>query len=93
MLLLYRMLLKDEGLAGLVIEHFKTIEFIPCLEVVNMLSHIARLKLSYYPKLSQAGVLAFLKGKLESEDEAVLEKALNLLGNLCKHSTFFFNYL
>jgi hypothetical protein len=61
------------------------------LEVIQIFSHLARSKVDYYPNIAQTGLVEQIPRFLTNCTELVREKTLNLLGNLAKHSTQFFD--
>ncbi|MBS1889923.1 MAG: hypothetical protein JST59_01405 [Actinobacteria bacterium] len=61
------------------------------LELVQIVSHLARSKVDYYPNIVQMGIVEHLPRYLASSNDMVREKTLNLLGNLAKHNTQFFD--
>eukprot|EP01135_Chromosphaera_perkinsii_P008696 Nk52_evm29s1444 gene=Nk52_evmTU29s1444 len=66
------------------------------LDVLAVLSHIARTDKKYYPFLSKIGAVKYLmdgigsKSLLLNEHPLVRVKAASLVGNLCRHSSFFY---
>lgn len=62
------------------------------LDAILIISQVARQSQEHYPALHAAGLSA-LPGLLSHPDSAVRAKACNLLGNLFKHSTYFFSAL
>lgn len=60
------------------------------LELVQIVSHLARSKMDYYPNIAQIGLIEHIPRYLLSPNELVREKTLNLVGNLAKHSIQFF---
>ncbi|KNC52499.1 ULK protein kinase [Thecamonas trahens ATCC 50062] len=61
------------------------------IDVLLILSQLARLSASYYPPILESGVVGEpLAHVLDHNDGEVRAKACNLLGNLCRHSGFFY---
>lgn len=60
------------------------------LDLVQILSHLARSKVDYYPNILQIGVVDQIPRYLSGNSETLKEKTLNLVGNLAKHSVQFF---
>ena len=56
-------------------------------------SQLARASVTNYAQLRKAGVDASLTALLHHADPAVRAKACNLVGNLCRHSAFFYGAL
>ena len=60
------------------------------LELVQIISHLARSKAEYYPNIASLPLLPLLPSYLSSHNEQLIYRTLNLIGNLAKHSTYFF---
>jgi len=56
------------------------------LDVLSLVSHLARLTKDYYPKINETKILEKCKILIKHEDPSVRSKVCNLLGNLCRHS-------
>lgn len=60
------------------------------VEACNLLSQIARSSKDTYEKIQPINPCADIKVLLKSNDIEVKSKALFLLGNLCRHSSYFY---
>jgi fused-like protein len=60
---------------------------------LNVLSQLARLSKEYYPPIHEASLYDCLIALLRHSDAGVRSKTCNFIGNLCKHSSFFYEPL
>lgn len=60
------------------------------LEIVQIISHLARAKVDYYPNIADTKIIEMIPKWLNSENEQLICRTLNLVGNLAKYSTYFF---
>jgi fused-like protein len=60
------------------------------LDVLSLVSHLARLSKDYYPKIQETKIIEKSKIMIKSEDPAVRSKVCNLIGNICRHSDYFY---
>ncbi|XP_050385130.1 serine/threonine-protein kinase TIO [Argentina anserina] len=63
------------------------------LDVLMIVSDLARMNKGFYEYINQASLLEFFKGFLIHEDPSVRSKACSALGNMCRHSSYFYNSL
>lgn len=63
------------------------------LDVLMIISDLARMDKTFYIYIDQADVLEFLKDFLHNEDPNVRAKACSALGNMCRHSSHFYSLL
>lgn len=60
------------------------------IEIVQIVSIIARCDPVYYPSISAFGIVELLVVWLNHPNDTLKEKTINLIGNLAKHSSYFF---
>lgn len=63
------------------------------LDLLMIISDLARMDKGFYEYISVAGVLNFLKDFLTHEDPNVRAKACSSIGNMCRHSSYFYSSL
>uniref|UniRef100_A0A7N0VJ53 non-specific serine/threonine protein kinase n=1 Tax=Kalanchoe fedtschenkoi TaxID=63787 RepID=A0A7N0VJ53_KALFE len=63
------------------------------MDVLMILSDLARMDKAFYEYINGAGVLEVLKGFLSHDDPNFRAKACSALGNMCRHSSYFYNSL
>jgi fused-like protein len=63
------------------------------IESCNLLSQIARFSKDTYPHISSINPYNDLKTLLKSNDNELKSRALYLIGNMCRHSNFFYDIL
>uniref|UniRef100_A0A7S3D7P0 non-specific serine/threonine protein kinase n=1 Tax=Palpitomonas bilix TaxID=652834 RepID=A0A7S3D7P0_9EUKA len=63
------------------------------LNALVILSQIARIGKEYYPHLHNADMYSSLAGLMQHDDANVRAKTCNLVGNLCRHSSYFYRQL
>uniref|UniRef100_A0A7N0T315 non-specific serine/threonine protein kinase n=1 Tax=Kalanchoe fedtschenkoi TaxID=63787 RepID=A0A7N0T315_KALFE len=63
------------------------------MDVLMILSDLARMDKAFYEYINGAGVLEVLKGFLSHDDPNFRAKACSALGNMCRHSSNFYNSL
>ncbi|CAK9172478.1 unnamed protein product [Ilex paraguariensis] len=63
------------------------------LDVLMIVSDLARMDKEFYEYINGADILGFLKNFLIHEDPNVRAKACSALGNMCRHSSYFYNLL
>ncbi|KAG6668932.1 serine/threonine-protein kinase TIO [Carya illinoinensis] len=63
------------------------------LDVLMIISDLARMDKGFYEFINRASVLESLKDFLTHEDPNVRAKACSALGNMCRHSSYFYNSL
>lgn len=63
------------------------------LDVLMIVSDLARMDKGFYEYINRASLLEFFKGFLTHEDPSVRSKACSALGNMCRHSSYFYSSL
>lgn len=64
------------------------------VSALSIINHLARTSAEYYPHLMEFGVIESLHHLLKHSSEAIIRaKALNTVGNLCRHSNLFYPML
>jgi len=63
------------------------------IDCMHILTHLARSSASNYPHLDRAKLLPRLCALLSHPDGNVRGKACNVIGNLCRHSNYFYSQL
>ncbi|KAM5557890.1 serine/threonine-protein kinase TIO [Rosa sericea] len=63
------------------------------LDVLMIVSDLARMDKGFYEYINRASLLEFFKGLLTHEDPSVRSKACSALGNMCRHSSYFYSSL
>ncbi|KAF3432681.1 hypothetical protein FNV43_RR23783 [Rhamnella rubrinervis] len=60
------------------------------LDALMIISDLARMDMGFYEYINGASLLEYLKGFLTHEDPNVRAKACSALGNMCRHSSYFY---
>ncbi|KAI5058935.1 hypothetical protein GOP47_0025254 [Adiantum capillus-veneris] len=60
------------------------------LDVLIIVSDLARLSKEFYGPIAEANILDFMKFLLNHPDANVRSKSCNALGNMCRHTPFFY---
>uniref|UniRef100_A0A3Q7FPT6 non-specific serine/threonine protein kinase n=1 Tax=Solanum lycopersicum TaxID=4081 RepID=A0A3Q7FPT6_SOLLC len=60
------------------------------LDVLMIVSDLARMDKAFYEYVDGAAILEFLKGFLTDKDPNVRAKTCSAIGNMCRHSSFFY---
>ncbi|KAK9272765.1 hypothetical protein L1049_003142 [Liquidambar formosana] len=63
------------------------------LDVLMIISDLARMDKGFYEYINGAGLLDSLKDFLTHEDPNVRAKACSAIGNMCRHSSYFYSLL
>ncbi|KAD4385280.1 hypothetical protein E3N88_25448 [Mikania micrantha] len=63
------------------------------LDVLMIVSDVARMHKDFYEHIEGANILEFLKGFLTHEDPNIRAKACSALGNMCRHNSYFYGML
>ncbi|XP_065853830.1 serine/threonine-protein kinase TIO isoform X2 [Euphorbia lathyris] len=63
------------------------------LDVVMIVSDLARMDKGFYEHINGASILEFLKELLTHDDSNIRAKACSALGNMCRHSSYFYGSL
>ncbi|KAF6164163.1 hypothetical protein GIB67_010133 [Kingdonia uniflora] len=63
------------------------------LDMLMIVSDLARMNKAFYEHLNKADLLGLLKGFLNHEDPNVRAKACSAAGNMCRHSPYFYSSL
>lgn len=63
------------------------------LDALMIVSDLARMDKAFYEYIKGASILEFLKGFLSHEDPNVRAKTCSALGNMCRHSGYFYGSL
>ncbi|XP_058074020.1 serine/threonine-protein kinase TIO [Magnolia sinica] len=63
------------------------------LDILMIVSDLARMSKDFYEAIDKADLLEFLKDFLSHEDANVRAKACSAIGNMCRHSSYFYNLL
>eukprot|EP00756_Hemistasia_phaeocysticola_P032098 Hpha_TRINITY_DN16393_c2_g3::TRINITY_DN16393_c2_g3_i1::g.60102::m.60102/K06228/FU; fused len=62
-------------------------------DALNIVSQLSRLSLENYDAIHRADPYQLLTGLVEHQDAGIRAKVCNLLGNMCRHSSFFYESL
>ncbi|KAL3524521.1 hypothetical protein ACH5RR_017355 [Cinchona calisaya] len=63
------------------------------LDVLMIISDLARMDKAYYQHIDGADILEFFKDFLTHEDPNVRSKTCSVIGNMCRHSAYFYSLL
>lgn len=63
------------------------------IDALNILSQIARSSKSYYPSIDEAKLYNTFFALIRQPEKEIRSKMCTLIGNLCKHSAYFYEYL
>ena len=63
------------------------------IEVLNILSYLARISVDYYEPIHNANVYEPLVLLFSHTEATIQAKVCNLIGNLCRHSDYFYQHL
>ncbi|KAF6137279.1 hypothetical protein GIB67_036316 [Kingdonia uniflora] len=63
------------------------------VDMLMIVSNLARMDKDFYDYLDKVDLLVFLKGFLSHKDSIVCAKACNVVGNMCRRSPYFYNSL
>ncbi|KAJ0577415.1 putative protein kinase ULK-Fused family [Helianthus annuus] len=63
------------------------------LDVLMIVSDVARMHKDFYEHIKGADILEHLKGFLTHEDPNIRAKACSALGNMCRHNSYFYSLL
>ncbi|XP_076931409.1 serine/threonine-protein kinase TIO-like [Bidens hawaiensis] len=63
------------------------------LDVLMIVSDVARMHKDFYEHIKGADILEQLKGFLSHEDPNIRAKACSALGNMCRHNSYFYGLL
>lgn len=63
------------------------------LDVLMIISDLARMDKAFYQHIDGADILEFLKDFLTHEDPNVRSKTCSAIGNMCRHSSYFYSLL
>ncbi|GJN10615.1 hypothetical protein PR202_ga28723 [Eleusine coracana subsp. coracana] len=63
------------------------------LDFLMIVSDLARMSKDFYEPIDKAGLVGFLKNFLSSEDPDIRAKACSAIGNMCRHSSYFYGSL
>ncbi|WCJ31076.1 Serine/threonine-protein kinase TIO [Euphorbia peplus] len=63
------------------------------LDVLMIVSDLARMDKGFYDHINGASILEFLKELLKHDDSNIRAKACSALGNMCRHSSYFYGAL
>ncbi|KAI3686949.1 hypothetical protein L1987_80639 [Smallanthus sonchifolius] len=63
------------------------------LDILMIVSDVARMHKDFYERIEGANILEFLKGFLTHEDPNIRAKACSALGNMCRHNSYFYGLL
>ncbi|KAF9614670.1 hypothetical protein IFM89_019798 [Coptis chinensis] len=83
--------LLDPGRVGKLLDASSPQEVI--LDMLMIMSDLARMDKVFYEHLNKANILEYLKGFLIHEDPNVRAKACSAVGNMCRHSPYFYSSL
>ncbi|KAJ9566754.1 hypothetical protein OSB04_002720 [Centaurea solstitialis] len=61
------------------------------LDILMIVSDLARMDKAFYEHINGANILEFLKDFLTHEDPNVRAKACSAIGNMCRHSSYFYD--
>lgn len=62
-------------------------------ESIHLLSQLARASVTYYAPIASAAILPELRALLYHSSATIRAKVCHLVGNLCRHSAFFYTRL
>jgi fused-like protein len=63
------------------------------LESVSILSHLSRISSKYYEHIHRLNVYSPLSKLFRHSEPIIRSKVCNLLGNLCRHNSYFYDQL
>jgi len=63
------------------------------VDTLSLISQLARISKEFYEPIHQANMYKELKNLIEHKDPGVRAKVCNLIGNLCRHTGFFYDKL
>ncbi|GAB2249639.1 hypothetical protein Droror1_Dr00012998 [Drosera rotundifolia] len=63
------------------------------LDVLVIVSDLARMDAVFYEEINKANVVPYLKGLLVHKDPNVRAKACSAIGNMCRHNSYFYEIL
>lgn len=63
------------------------------IDMLSLISQLARLHRENYEKIHAANLYADLRRLIEHRDSGVRSKVCNLIGNICRHSAYFYDLL
>mmetsp|Transcript_14695 Transcript_14695/g.2420 ORF Transcript_14695/g.2420 Transcript_14695/m.2420 type:complete len:91 (+) Transcript_14695:31-303(+) len=63
------------------------------IDTLSLISQLARLSKENYELIHQANLYAQLRKLIDHKDSGVRSKVCNLIGNICRHSSFFYDLL
>ncbi|KAL5205789.1 hypothetical protein ABZP36_033998 [Zizania latifolia] len=63
------------------------------LDLLMIVSDLARMSKDFYESIDKAGMVGFLKNFLSDEDPDLRAKACSAIGNMCRHSPYFYSSL
>jgi hypothetical protein len=63
------------------------------IDILQIISHLARISIDNYELILKCNILPHIQLLLVHPDSKIRAKCCNLVGNLCKHSSYFYPYL
>jgi fused-like protein len=63
------------------------------VDTLSLISQLARLRKENYDKIDEVKIYPDLRRLMEHRDSGVRSKVCNLIGNICRHSAFFYDML
>jgi fused-like protein len=57
---------------------------------IHILTQVTLLSQDFYEPIDKAGMVEFLKNFLSNEDPDIRAKACSAIGNMCRHSPYFY---
>ena len=63
------------------------------IDVLSIISQLARISKEYYEAIDKADIYGGLSNLIGHEDPNIRAKVCNLIGNLCRHTGFFYDKL
>lgn len=63
------------------------------VDTLSLISQLARISKDFYENIHNADIYSPLKTLIVHEDSSIRAKVCNLIGNLCRHTGFFYEKL
>jgi fused-like protein len=63
------------------------------IDTLSLISQLARLQKENYELIHQIGIYSDLARLIEHRDSGIRSKVCNLIGNICRHSSFFYDLI
>ena len=63
------------------------------IDTLSLISQLARIHKDFYEPIHNANIYADLNVLIKHEDAGIRAKVCNLIGNLCRHTSYFYERL